>query len=258
MEPVSAGLASAIDSALRVFRKDRPQSLEAWRALLEEGATGPSPSAVEAALGLDRADRRLIQEGLLAAGFDPGASDGQFGAGTRGALREWQAARQAAETGYLDAASALRLTAEGAARETARRQAEVGSSSERPGVRGSPREVGVTAGGAAAAVVWGGYPRRWWLVGASAALLAGVVLVAALGVPWNGVGVDDVFRDCAECPEMVVLPGGGLAMGRYEVTVGEYRAFASATGGGSGSGCSAQNPTGFRLERRRTVIRWRA
>ena len=41
----------------------------------------------------------------------------------------------------------------------------------------------------------------------------------------------DVFRDCAECPEMVVLPGGGLAMGRYEVTVGEYRAFVSATGG---------------------------
>ena len=30
---------------------------------------------------------------------------------------------------------------------------------------------------------------------------------------------------------MVVLPGGGLAMGRYEVTVGEYRAFVSATGG---------------------------
>ena len=41
----------------------------------------------------------------------------------------------------------------------------------------------------------------------------------------------DVFRDCAACPEMVVLSGGGLAMGRYEVTVGEYRAFVSATGG---------------------------
>ena len=41
----------------------------------------------------------------------------------------------------------------------------------------------------------------------------------------------DVFRECDECPEMVVLPGGGLAMGRYEVTLGEYRAFVSATGG---------------------------
>ena len=46
-----------------------------------------------------------------------------------------------------------------------------------------------------------------------------------------------VFRDCDGCPEMVVLPGGGLALGRYEVTVGEYRAFASATGGGAGVGC---------------------
>ena len=35
---------------------------------------------------------------------------------------------------------------------------------------------------------------------------------------------------------MVVLPGGDLAMGRYEVTVGEYRAFAAATGGG-GNDC---------------------
>ena len=49
----------------------------------------------------------------------------------------------------------------------------------------------------------------------------------------------EVFRDCAECPEMVVLAGGNLAMGRYEVTVGEYRAFASATGGGAGGGCTA-------------------
>ena len=47
----------------------------------------------------------------------------------------------------------------------------------------------------------------------------------------------EVFRDCAECPEMVVLAGGNLAMGRYEVTVGEYRAFASATGGGADGGC---------------------
>ena len=44
----------------------------------------------------------------------------------------------------------------------------------------------------------------------------------------------EVFRDCDGCPEMVVMPGGGLALGRYEVTVGEYRAFAGATGGGAG------------------------
>ena len=30
----------------------------------------------------------------------------------------------------------------------------------------------------------------------------------------------DVFRDCEECPEMVVMADGRLALGRYEVTVG--------------------------------------
>ena len=46
-----------------------------------------------------------------------------------------------------------------------------------------------------------------------------------------------VFRDCEACPEMVVMPGSRLALGRYEVTVGEYRAFASTTDGGAGGGC---------------------
>ena len=32
-----------------------------------------------------------------------------------------------------------------------------------------------------------------------------------------------MFRDCAECPEMVVMAAGRLALGRYEVTVGEFR-----------------------------------
>ena len=43
----------------------------------------------------------------------------------------------------------------------------------------------------------------------------------------------DVFRECDVCPELVVLADGRLALGRYEVTVGEYQAFASATGGGA-------------------------
>ena len=67
------------------------------------------------------------------------------------------------------------------------------------------------------------------------------VVVPALGTAAGGDVVrrpGEVFRDCAQCPEMVVLPGGSLAMGRYEVTVGEYRAFASATGGGAGGGCA--------------------
>ena len=37
-----------------------------------------------------------------------------------------------------------------------------------------------------------------------------------------------VFADCDVCPEMVPLPEGDVALGRYEVTLEEYRAFAAA------------------------------
>ena len=53
-----------------------------------------------------------------------------------------------------------------------------------------------------------------------------------------------VFRDCETCPEMVVLRESVVALGRYEVTLGEYRAFASATGVAAGDcdGNSWRNP----------------
>ena len=57
------------------------------------------PSAVEAALGLDRPTRRLIQQRLRNEGFDAGEPDGLFGPRTRAAIRAWQAAREQAETG---------------------------------------------------------------------------------------------------------------------------------------------------------------
>ena len=75
----------------------------------------------------------------------------------------------------------------------------------------------------------------------------------------------EVFRDCDVCPEMVALPGSRLALGRYEATVGEYRAFASATGGGAARGCedrwgnhddgaSWREPVGFRQTDRHPVV----
>ena len=63
------------------------------------GCNGP---VVEEGLGLDRAARRQIQQGLQAGGFDPGGMDGLFGPRTRAAIRGWQSVRGARPTGYLD------------------------------------------------------------------------------------------------------------------------------------------------------------
>ena len=67
--------------------------------------------SVETALGLTRADRRLLQSSLAAQGFDPGPADGVFGRRTRNAIGQWQAARGEEPTGYLDAEAARSLLA---------------------------------------------------------------------------------------------------------------------------------------------------
>ena len=70
---------------------------------------GCNGQVVEEGLGFGVAVRRQIQEGLRAAGFDPGGVDGVFGPRTRAAIRDWQASRGVRATGYLDAASAAAL-----------------------------------------------------------------------------------------------------------------------------------------------------
>ena len=102
-----------------------------------------------------------------------------------------------------------------------------------------------------------------WLFAAAWVLVALQAMAAEQRVPGT------VFRDCQECPEMVVVPAGqfvmgtapgeeereglsvrfhhrsqpqravhvrSLAVGRFEVTRGQYRAFAEATGRAS-DGC---------------------
>ena len=74
-------------------------------------AVAQDPAVGEAALGLDRPARRLIQQGLRQEGFDPGAPDGLFGPRTRAAIRAWQASRGAPPTGYLTGSEAELLRA---------------------------------------------------------------------------------------------------------------------------------------------------
>ena len=251
------------------------------------GCNGP---VVEEGLGLDRAARRQVQDGLLAAGFDPGGADGMFGPRTRSAIRRWQTSRGARATGYLDGTSVAALRPSVAGQPTFRERAAAGAAAASAAPRAAAPAVSAAqqqpppASAELEGLFWQSimnstnpaefeaylaqFPNGVFRTLAEARLAALRVPAnaapAAAGRPGGGagspasgsrvsgtggasfggaVGVDalrrpgDVFRDCAECPEMVVLAGGGLAMGRYEVTVGEYRAFAAATGGGAGGGC---------------------
>ena len=239
------------------------------------GCNGP---VVEEGLGLDRAARREVQEGLRAAGFDPGGADGMFGPRTRSAIRSWQTSRGARATGYLDGGSVAALRPV-AGQSTLRERSPSGAAATSGAAPAAPAAISAAqqqppppASAEQETVFWqsivnstdpadfeaylevfpNGVFRRLaenrlavlrspeGNAPASAGRPAGGAGSPASGSRVSGAGaggVDaprragDVFRDCAECPEMVVLAGGGLAMGRYEVTVGEYRAFVSATGG---------------------------
>ena len=86
------------------------------------------------------------------------------------------------------------------------------------------------------------------------AMLAALLLAACAGGE-EGARRDagSAFRDCPECPEMVVVPAGSFrmelpplrrvtisrpfAVGKYEVTRGEFASFVSATGYDTGGGC---------------------
>ena len=233
------------------------------------GCNGP---VVEEGLGLDRAARREIQLGLRAGGYDPGGADGLFGPRTRSAIRGWQTSRGGRATGYLDGAAAEALRTAAATGPAAAQVSRPGPSAANAAGQAAP--AGAAAPPPATAeqetVFWQSIANRTNAVEFEAYLvqfpngvfsaLARARLVAlessagpAVGAAGTrrpgvtaaapGTAADaplrpgEVFRDCAECPEMVVRAGGRLALGRYEVTVGEYRAFASATGGGAGGGC---------------------
>lgn len=86
------------------------------------------------------------------------------------------------------------------------------------------------------------------------------------------------FKECAECPTMVVVPAGSFAMGfdggeegryegpvrqvtiarafaagQFEVTQAEYRAFVTASGHVGGQGCNVLRTNPARLERDATL-----
>ena len=101
----------------RLKRQGGSLSVGAVSAPEEAAETGPAldPEASEEALDLRREDRRIIQSGLAALGFDPGPVDGLFGRGTRAAIGKWQHSKGRPATGFLDAVAAEALAKAGIA-----------------------------------------------------------------------------------------------------------------------------------------------
>ena len=259
---------------------DRTQRPHEYASLLGEhylAAAGGSrgPAAVEAGLGLDRAAWRTVQRGLAGAGFGSGAADGVAGPATRAAIRAWQTARGAAPTGYLDAASLPALGVAARAPSTASTvPAETGGGSPAGGAAASASAAALQAETA----LWQSIESRPTLAkyeaylsqypngtfAALARLEAAASRPAAAADPRPARRAGERFRDCAECPELVVVPAGSftmgspssedgrfenegpqrrvtipspLAVGVYEVTRGEFGRFVSATGHATGGRC---------------------
>ena len=190
-------LATGADDMAMAAASEMPEEPEGEK---EAQVVSFSAEIAETSLGLVRGERRAIQRGLASLGFDPGPVDGLFGHGTRRAIERWQASLGADATGYLAAEEAKALLA-------ADKKAE-----------------------------------------AEARIAPGTV-----------------FRSCDDCPEMVVVPAGSFmmgspayedgrqddegpqqhrvtitepfAIGRFEVTRGEFRRFVDATGHSMGGSC---------------------
>lgn len=107
---------------------------------------------------------------------------------------------------------------------------------------------------------------RWRLIGMAATLLVIIALGTALVVSLPELEPGFTFRDCDVCPELVVVPGGtfmmgsqpdelkrddeedpihevsvaSFAVGKFEVTRGEFTSFVEETGHEAGGSCFVQ------------------
>ena len=205
-------------------------------------SVGATHAAAEAGLGLERDARVLVQRGLTALKFEAGPADGLFGKRTRGAIKAWQAAKGLEATGYLtkEQAEALKAAGEEVARaekEKAERERKAREVAERERLK---REAAEREGEAREQAEWERKARER-----------------------ERMKPGREFRDCAECPEMVVVPAGeymmgspdweggrrdtegpqhlvrierAFAVGKYEVTFEEWDACVA------GSGCGGYRP----------------
>ena len=227
----------------------------------------------------ERRERILVQRSLSNLGFEPGRADGVFDERTRGAIRSWQSSRGDKATGWLTREQVGALVTEGNG-EGPEDGGETGSGPPRepgPGLDLDRSEWVLVQRGLAhlgfdpgpADGIPGrktrGAIRSWQssrgdgatglLTREQADALAGLGRGAREAESRRKPG--DRFRDCVDCPEMVVVPSGGFRMGSpaseggrkdaegsvhrvtitrpfavgvYEVTRGEFARFVEAAG----------------------------
>ncbi|MDE0202523.1 MAG: SUMF1/EgtB/PvdO family nonheme iron enzyme [Rhodospirillaceae bacterium] len=176
----------------------------------------PSPEEMEASLGLKRAERRQIQMGLAALGFDPGPADGLFGQRTRTAIGDWQASRGGSATDHLDADAAKVLLAAG--EEAARKKAA--EEEERKRAEEEARKREATQPGR----VFRDCPECPQMVEVPAGSFT-------MGSPASEEGRND-----DEGPQHRVTISDPFAVGKYEVTFAEWDACVAA------GGCNGYRP----------------
>ena len=213
----------------------------------------PTPQEVETSLGLERTERRRVQQGLASLGYAPGPADGLFGARTREAIRRYQGEKGFEATGYLRGEEAQALVALG--EEAARAEAE-GRRADDAAFAGARAQGTVEAYGSYLA----GYPSGRHVAQARRLRTEAERRERASREKAPG----RRFRDCAECPELVVVPSGTYRMGSpsgeegryddegpvhrvriaepfavgvYEVTRGEFGRFVRETGHSLGDTC---------------------
>ncbi len=88
-------------------------AVEAETASAVEAPSDENLRALEEALELTRAERKLVQRGLAALEFEVGVADGMFGRRTRAAIALYQKSKGLDDSGYLDAETARTLLALG-------------------------------------------------------------------------------------------------------------------------------------------------
>ncbi|MBC2834919.1 peptidoglycan-binding protein [Paragemmobacter straminiformis] len=116
---VEQGTLGAYEAYAKRYAKGR--YLDEARAEIARIKAEPQREAreAEAALALNRDDRRAIQRGLSLVGYDPKGIDGVFGAGSRTAIAAWQKKNGYEATSYLTRDQIVKLTEQADARSAA-------------------------------------------------------------------------------------------------------------------------------------------